>query len=248
MRLSLVRRAVFATVLVFGVLSGTAPTFAASAAAGHYAAPNHKISHSSSSNWSGYAVSGFGPYRSVSSSWTQPAVDCLRTPTGWSAFWVGLDGDTTNTVEQTGTEADCSSGTPVYYAWFEMYPKYPVNYFNPVSPGDSFSASVSYTGRGNFQLTLSDTTKGWSQTTMQRLKSAKLGSAEAIAEAPSSGGGVLPLADFGTLGFSGANVNGSPLTSSTPGVSPITMVAGSTVKAAPSAITGGSFSDTWYSP
>jgi hypothetical protein len=26
------------------------------------------------------------------------------------------------------------------------------------------------------------------------------------------------------------------------------MVAGSTVKAAPSAITGGSFSDTWYSP
>ena len=29
-------------------------------------------------------------------------------------FWVGLDGDTTNTVEQTGTEADCSSGTAVY--------------------------------------------------------------------------------------------------------------------------------------
>ena len=246
MRLSLVRHVVFATITVFGVLFGTAPAFAASAA-DRYAAPNHKISHSTSSNWSGYAVSGFGPYRSVSSSWTQPAVDCVKTPTGWSAFWVGLDGDTTNTVEQTGTEADCSSGTAVYYAWREMYPKYPVNYTNPVSPGDSFSASVNYTGRGNFQLTLSDTTKGWSQTTTQRLKSAKLGSAEAIAEAPSSSGGVLPLADFGSVGFSSATVNGSLLTNSTPGDDPITMASGGTIKAAPSAIASGSFSDTWYS-
>jgi hypothetical protein len=128
-----------------------------------------------------------------------------------------------------------------------MYPKYPVNYPNPVSPGDSFSASVSYAGRGSFQLTLSDTTKGWSQTATQRLKSAKLGSAEAIAEAPSSGGAVLPLADFGTVGFRSTTVNGSLLTNSTPGVDPITMASGSTVKAAPSAIGSGSFSDTWYS-
>jgi hypothetical protein len=247
MRPSLVGRTSFATVTALGVLSVPAPTFAASAAADHHAAPNHKISHSTSTNWSGYAVSGFGPYRSVSSSWTQPAVDCVKTPTGWSAFWVGLDGDTTNTVEQTGSEADCSRGTAVYYAWFEMYPKYPVNYPNPVSPGDSFSASVSYAGRGSFQLTLSDTTKGWSQTATQRLKSAKLGSAEAIAEAPSSGGGVLPLADFGTVGFRSTTVNGSLLTNSTPGVDPITMASGSTVKAAPSAIGSGSFSDTWYS-
>jgi hypothetical protein len=247
MRLSLVRRAVLVPVTVAGVMTVAMPAFAAGPAANHYVAPNHKISHSTSTNWSGYAVSGFGPYRSVSSSWTQPAVDCLRTPTGWSAFWVGLDGDTTNTVEQTGSEADCSSGTAVYYAWYEMYPKYPVNYSNPVSAGDSFSASVTYTGRGNFQLTLSDTTKGWSQTTTQRLKSAKLGSAEAIAEAPSSSGGVLPLADFGTVGFSGLTVNGSLLSNSTPGVDPITMASGSAVKAAPSAISSGSFSDSWYS-
>jgi Peptidase A4 family len=247
MRLSLVCRVVPTTVTVLSVLFVPAPTFAAGATGGRYAAPNHKISHSSSTNWSGYAVSGFGPYTTVSSSWTQPAVDCARTPTGWSSFWVGLDGDTTNTVEQTGTEADCSSGTAVYYAWYEMYPKYPVNYSNPVSPGDSFSASVNYSGRGNFQLTLRDTTKGWSQTTTQRLKSAKLGSAEVIAEAPSSSGGVLPLADFGTLGFSGATVNGSLLTSSTPGIDPITMVSGGTVKAAPSAISSGGFSDTWHS-
>jgi hypothetical protein len=211
-------------------------------------APNHKISHSESTNWSGYAVSGHGRYTTVSSKWTQPAVDCLQTPTGYSSFWVGLDGDTTNTVEQTGTEADCSSGSPSYYGWYEMYPKFPVNYSDPVAPGDSMRASVTTDGAGRFQLTLADTTKGWTRTTSARLKSAKLGSAEVIAEAPSSSGGVLPLADFKQVGFSAATVNGSLLTSSTPGIDPITMASSSgTVKAKPSAISSGSFTDTWVS-
>src|SRR5262245_39870346 len=246
MRLSLVSRVVMTTAAVVGLLSAAAPAFAGRAAAERYAAPNHKIAYSTSTNWSGYAVSGFGPYQSVSSSWRQPAVDCSKTPTAWSAFWVGLDGDTTNTVEQTGSEADCSKGTAVYYAWYEMYPKYPVNYANPVSAGDSFSASVAYTGSGYFRLTLSDKTQGWSQTTTKRLKSAKLGSAEAIAEAPSGRGGILPLADFRTAAFSGVTVNGSLLGSSTAGLDPITKVSGSTVSAAPSPIGGGSFTDTWY--
>jgi hypothetical protein len=231
-----------------GVLIAMSPGVANASAATHRQAPNHKVSHSTSTNWSGYAVSAAGPYTSVAASWKQPAVNCSHTPTGWSSFWVGLDGDTTGTVEQTGTEADCSSGTPVYYAWYEMYPKFPVQYSNPVSSGDSFSASVAYLGKGSFRLTLTDTSKGWTQQTTQRLKSAKLGSAEVIAEAPSSSGGVLPLADFGTIGFGSATVDGSALSSSTPGIDPITMVSTSgSVKAKPSAISNGSFSDTWYS-
>jgi hypothetical protein len=217
---------------------------AAGAAVRH--APNHKISHSTSTNWSGYAVAGHGPYGTVSSSWTQPGVNCLTTPTGYSSFWVGLDGDTTGTVEQTGTEADCSSGRAVYSAWYEMYPKFPVNYSNPVAPGDAMHASVSYLGSGTFQLTLTDSTRGWSQTVKPRLKSAKRGSAEVIAEAPSSSGGVLPLADFQKVGFTGASVGGSLLTSSTPGLDPITMTTSSgAVKAKPSSISNGSFTDTW---
>ena len=248
MRLSLVSSVVMATATtVVGVLSVAAPALAGRAGGERYAGPDHRINHSTSSNWSGYAVSGFGPYKSVSSSWRQPAVDCSKTPTAWSSFWVGLDGDTTSTVEQTGTEADCSKGTAVYYAWYEMYPKYPVNYANPVYAGDSLSASVTYSGSGYFKLTLSDKTRGWSQTTIQRLKAAKVGSAEVIAEAPSGRGGILALADFGTAAFSGATVNGSPLTNSTPGLDPITKVSGSTVSAVPSAIGGGSFTDTWYS-
>jgi hypothetical protein len=227
------------------VLSALFAASPALASAGRHAAPNQRIRHGVSTNWSGYAVTGSGPYTTVSSSWTQPAVNCAGTKTAFSAFWVGLDGDTTNSVEQTGTEANCSHGAATYGAWFEMFPKRPVVYPNPVLPGDSFSASVTYTGRGGFRLTVSDATQGWSQTTSQRRKSAKRGSAEVITEAPSSRKGVLPLANFGAIGFSGASVNGSLLTSSTPGIEPLTMASGATVKATPSAISNGSFSDTW---
>jgi len=227
------------------VIAAATLCFTASASASvRREAPNHKISHSTSTNWAGYDVTG-GRYTSVSATWTQPAVNCSVTPTGWSSFWVGLDGDTSNTVEQTGTEADCNGSTPVYSAWYEMYPKYPTNYSNPVVPGDHFTATVSTDGRGNFTLTLSNTTRGWTQSVSKKLRGAALASAEIIAEAPSSRSGVLPLANFGTASFSGATVNGATLTSSTPGLDPITMQSGSTVKAQPSGMSSGSFSVTW---
>jgi len=198
--------------------------------------------NSTSTNWSGYAVTG-GRYTSVSSSWTVPAVSCSGT--AYSSFWVGLDGDTSSTVEQTGTDSDCSGSTPQYYAWYEMYPKFPSNYSNPVRAGDHMSASVTTNGSGSFTLTISDSTQGWTRTTTARLKSAKLKSAEVIAEAPSSSGGVLPLANFGTVSFSGATVNASVLTSTTAGLDKITMQSGSTVKAQPGSMSNGSFSVAW---
>jgi hypothetical protein len=206
-------------------------------------APEHRISNSTSSNWAGYAVTG-GSYRTVKSSWVQPSVSCSG-GTAYSSFWIGIDGDTSGSVEQTGTEADCNGTTPVYSAWYEMYPKYPVNYRDVVTPGDHFSSTVSTDGNGNFTLTLSDTTRGWTESVVKKLRGAKLASAEVIAEAPSSSGGVLPLANFGTVNFSGAQVNGATLTSSTPGVDAITMQSGSTVKASPSSISSGAFSVTW---
>jgi hypothetical protein len=205
-------------------------------------APNHKISNSTSTNWSGYAVTG-GRYTTVTASWTQPSVTCSGT--AYSSFWVGIDGDTSGTVEQTGTEADCNGSTAVYSSWYEMYPKFPTNYPDTVRPGDHFTSSVTTDGKGNFTLTLSNTTRGWTESVAKRLKSARLASAEVIAEAPSSSGGVLPLANFGTASFSGSTVNGSTLTSSTPGIDAITMASGSTVKAQPSSISNGAFSVTW---
>jgi hypothetical protein len=202
---------------------------------------NHRISNSTSTNWSGYAVTG-NRFTSVSASWTEPTVKCSGT--AYSSFWVGLDGDTSGTVEQTGTDADCSGSTPQYYAWYEMYPKFPVNLNGTVRPGDKLSASVTTNGSGSFTLKITDATQGWTNTTTARLKSAKLASAEVIAEAPSSSGGVLPLANFGTVSFSGATANGT-LFNNLPNLDPITMASGSTVKAQPSSMSSGSFSVTW---
>ena len=200
------------------------------------------LHHSTSTNWSGYAATG-SRFTTVSASWTQPSVTC-GSQTTYSSFWTGIDGDGSNTVEQTGTEADCSGGSPTYFAWYEMFPKFPVNFSDPVSPGDQFNASVTYNGSGRFTLVIADSTRGWSHTINAKLRNPALASAEVIAEAPSSSGGVLPLADFGTVDFGNSSANGASLASFGP--DPITMASGSTVKATPSNISSnGGFSVTW---
>jgi peptidase A4-like protein len=205
----------------------------------------HHGKNSTSSNWSGYANTG-GRFTDVKGSWTQPSASCSSGQTAYSSFWVGIDGDITNTVEQTGTDADCSSGSPVYYAWYEMYPKFPVNLSKPVSPGDSMTAEVSTNGSGSFTLTISDSTKRWTFSTNQTSKKARLGSAEWIAEAPSGSGGVLPLANFGSVGFSNCTANGLSI-SANPNPDAITMASNGVTKAVPSGLGGGgtSFSVTW---
>lgn len=230
------------TVIAAGALFVAAPSLAAGRV---QRAPNQRIHHGVSANWSGYVISGSGAYTTVSASWTQPAVNCGATPSAFSAFWVGLDGSGSNTVEQTGTEANCAGGSPTYAAWYEMFPKRSFGYPNPVVPGDSLTASVTAGARGRFQLTLTDATQGWSQTVTKKRRSARRVSAEVIAEAPASRKTVLPLADFGTIEFSGASVDGSTLTSSTPGIERVTMSSGGTVKASPSSVSGGAFSIAW---
>jgi hypothetical protein len=204
------------------------------------------IAQQTSGNWAGYAATGAaGSFTSVAASWSQPAVSCGGTDT-FSAFWAGLDGDGTATVEQTGTEADCAGGAASYQGWYELFPNAPVFFANPVQPGDAMSASVVTGGGGLFTITLSDATQGWSQTTQQTAADAQLGSAEVIAEAPSSGGGsVLPLADFGTVNFTGATFDGAPIGNGA-NLSEVTMSsAAGSVLAAPSALTSaGAFSVT----
>jgi hypothetical protein len=199
---------------------------------------NAAVTQVTSENWAGYAATGAAnSFTSVSSSWAQPAVTCGQTDT-FSSFWVGLDGDGTPTVEQTGTEADCANGAASYQGWFEIFPDAPVFYPNPVQPGDAMSASVVAAGNGEFTLTLSDTTQGWQQVTHQSVPSAQLGSAEVIAEAPSNGT-VLPLADFGTVNFTGATVNNAAIGNSA-NLSELTMESPTdTALATPSALTGG---------
>jgi hypothetical protein len=208
-------------------------------------APKIRLGADTSTNWSGYAVSGApGSFQNVAASWTQPTVSCTSQTT-YSSYWVGLDGDTTSTVEQLGTEADCVGGQPRYSAWYEMYPKGSRAIAMTVRQGDNLHASVASLGSGNFQLTLQDITTGASFTTTQKLPKAQLASAEAIVEAPWSGG-VLPLANFGTANFTRVTANNATMPSQS--AEQITMVNSSgAVKAQPSALSGGNFSVTWHS-
>ena len=150
----------------------------------------------------------------VSGSWKVPAV--TGSGTAYSAVWVGIDGYDSSSVEQLGTESDIVNGRAEYSVWYEMYPKGSVDITSmTVSPGDSITASVQYvtsgTYKGEFQLTITDTTqKNDSFTTYQSYAQAQRSSAEWVIEAPSSNSGVLPLANFGSVTFTNASatING----------------------------------------
>jgi len=152
------------------------------------------------------------PTRACPRRGTSPTGTCSGSAK-YSSFWVGLDGYNSSTVEQTGSEVDCSGSTPQYYSWYEMYPAYPVNFSNPVSPGDKFYGSVTFNGGSSYTLVLKDTTKGWSHTIKASLSGAANSSAEVIAEAPccTASGGILPLAHFSPVTFGSATVNGSAI-------------------------------------
>jgi hypothetical protein len=166
----------------------------------------------SSQNWSGYAADG-GTYTSVSASWVQPAGTCDGGSDEYSSFWVGLDGYSSSTVEQTGTDTDCDGGSPAYYGWYETYPNPSYSFGDTVNPGDTITATVTSQGNGYFEYTLADQTQNWSVSTQQSEPDAQLSSAEVIVEAPccTDSGGFLPLADFGTVNFSDSQVDGSPI-------------------------------------
>jgi hypothetical protein len=169
------------------------------------------VTSTTSTNWSGYAATS-GTYTSVSASWTQPKGTCTSGDQ-YAAFWVGLDGYSSETVEQTGSEVDCVGKTAQYYAWYEMYPGASENYSNTVKSGDHFNASVTYEGSNKFSLYIADTTQGWSHTTVQTLANAARSSAEVIIEAPccTNSGGILNLTDFGTVNLTSSEANGSAI-------------------------------------
>jgi hypothetical protein len=207
-----------------------------------------------STNWSGYAATGSdGAFSSVSATWTQPTATCTSSSgrrgrggsDSYAAFWVGLDGYSSDSVEQTGTDSDCDGTTPDYYGWYEMYPADPVYYTNTVKPGDTISASVTFSGTETYTLVLTDETQGWTQTQTINETGLDRSSAEVITEAPSSDSGVLPLADFGTVNYGSSDANGTSLGSQSP--TEIIMVDNSGAdKDSTSAISsGGAFSNTW---
>ncbi|MFY9660201.1 MAG: G1 family glutamic endopeptidase [Terriglobales bacterium] len=155
-----------------------------------------------SANWSGYAVTG-SDFTNATGSWTVSAVNCTKTPDTYSAFWVGIDGYSSDTVEQTGTIGWCNGKKAEYYAWYEFYPAGSVEISSvPVVPGDQISAEISFSDK-EFTTTITNVTTGKTYSKTETVSGATRSSAEWIAEAPccTSKGYFLPLSDFGTGSF-----------------------------------------------
>jgi hypothetical protein len=137
-------------------------------------------------NWSGYTVTSSKKFTYAQSRFVQPTLTCTGDhPNEWASNWVGLDGFNDTTVEQDGTAAHCGGAdntTPVYKAWYEMYPKGSVNVFT-VNPGDVINTSVSFSN-GKFTLTVSDLTTHQSASHTAACASCQRASAEWIIERP----------------------------------------------------------------
>jgi hypothetical protein len=176
--------------------------------------PNALADTSNSSNWAGYSVHRSGVnFRQVVAAWRQPTPKCTVGNASYSAAWVGLGGysQTSNALEQIGTEADCSqSGKAVSSAWYELVPAASREIRLRVRPGDLLSASVTVVGhRVVVALTNSTTHRSFTKTLDP--PSVDVSSADWIVEAPSdcitdTACQTLPLANFGstTFGFAGA--------------------------------------------
>jgi hypothetical protein len=205
-------------------------------------------------------------FSAVNGNWTVPTLSCTST-TSYSAHWIGIDGANSSTVEQDGTEADCSGGVASYDAWYEMYGDNAVNNGSevelapnsyPVYPGDGMAASVSV-ANNVWTLAVSDAgsaahAHNWQYSTNINYAGAAQSSAEWVVERPEIcyvffGCSLTTLANFGSVTFTNASAtdNGTNGPISAASYVGIEMVNGSTPIAVPGSLdpTGTVFTDTY---
>ena len=179
------------------------------------------ITQVNSRNWSGYADQACGSckLRFVNVSFSAPSINCKGVTTNGTvaaSFWDGLDGfaKTSTTVEQVGVVALCNLTTPVYIAFFEMFPHLPFMFtITGFGAGDAVNVSVYFDGTA-YHIAFNDYTQGVFMNTVQKCPSGSVcqnNSAEVIAEdpliVPSTGSPFFaPLAPFGQAFYSTATV------------------------------------------
>ena len=237
----------------------------------------HAVAHASnitlvqSLNWAGYADQACGScqLRFVNVSFAAPSINCTGVTTNGTvsaSFWDGLDGFKSPTVEQTGVTAYCDLTTPVYFAWFEMFPQLPFTFaITGFGAGDAVNVSVYYDGTAKlYHIAFNDYTQGVFATTVQACPSGSVcqnTSAEVIAEAPfdTTTNSIAPLADFGQAFYNTATVtsrsgmHGNLGDTSLWSSFRINMVNGKDLLASPAGLLNGvttvpvsDFTDTWH--
>ena len=180
---------------------------------------NAATANTTSVNWSGYAVetnlASPQPYAftDVQATWVVPSLSPSADSkhNAYSSTWIGLDGDSSKTVEQIGIDQDYINGKAVYTAWYEMYPKSQVNLDLVIQAGDTISAEVKYLGNNTYQLALNDVTSGHSSTIQVESSQPIRSSAEWIEEATGR------VADFNTVTFTNAQATATKPTGTTTG-------------------------------
>jgi hypothetical protein len=213
-----------------------------------------------SGNWSGYADDNSQGYTMVTARWKEPAIACTKTtPPSVAAFWVGIDGYGSATVEQDGSLAYCQGNAdpnnpgPFYYTWWEMAPKDPIEYGgSSVEVGDQITASVTRIGT-KYTLKVVDSPHSDNNFTKYQYCAAKTcvdSSAEWVAEAPTGPCGQYPLASFDRWQVSSASVESatkSGTISSFPDYVITMTAANKAVLAGPGTLNeaGNEFTDTW---
>ncbi|KAI1502106.1 putative aspergillopepsin [Biscogniauxia marginata] len=168
-----------------------------------------------SSNWAGAVLIGTG-YTTVTGSIVVPTP---KTPSGGSSSttysgsaWVGIDGDTCSTaILQTGVDFSVRGSSVSFDAWYEWYPDYAYDFSGiSISAGDTVTFTVTASSKGAGKAVIENESTGQTVTHSFSGESDQLCeyNAEWIVEDYSSGGSLVSFADFGTVTFTGASVNG----------------------------------------
>src|SRR3954454_19359430 len=172
-------RVALGTALVSVALCGAIAAQASAAPGSHGAIvhlvkPGLRANANSSNNWFGYnqgtLEQGGKQFNSIAGDWTVPTATQHASGDESSSDWIGIGGGCIdagctvgdNTLIQTGTEQDVSSGSASYGAWWEIIPAPSIAIDMTVAPGDLMHADISeaVAGADLWTITLTNVTRG----------------------------------------------------------------------------------------
>jgi hypothetical protein len=195
---------------------------------GQFLVPHASANANQSSNWFGYnqgtLEQGGKQFNSITGDWTVPTASQHKSGQDeYSSDWIGIGGGcvdaactvTDNTLIQTGTEQDVSSGHASYSAWWEVIPGPSLTITNmTIAAGDHMHSSIAEAVAGSnvWTITLQDVTRNETYSTTVPYSSSHL-TAEWIEETPlilGTGAGFAALPNLTSPNFDLATTNGSP--------------------------------------
>jgi hypothetical protein len=165
----------------------------------------------------------------ASANWVQPTIGCSLATDTAASFWAGVGNSSGGPVERAGTEADCTGGSHVSYAWYGTSLTSQVTFGGAVHEGDSMTASVTCLNSfGECDFAVADHTAGWSANTSTpvALVNYPPASTEVVASMPMNG--LTPLTKTTPVNFSAVALGGIGSNFSLTQIPAITNSAGTT--------------------